>query len=160
MQDVVAEFEELVLADVRLVERVRSFVGAAWGAPGESFPRMLQDAAQLEGAYRLLSNPRVTSESLRAPHARRTVERAQSAQEVVVVHDTTEVETAYAAPSEVGYLKTGRTGYQAHVSLAALRPRQPVSESRPRGCPGLPPGCPRSPSQNRTCGFPAYGSQR
>lgn len=118
MQDVVGEFEELVLPDARLVERVRSFVGAAWGAPDSSFPRMLQDAAQLEGAYRLLSNPRVTSESLRAPHARRAVERARSAQEVVVVHDTTEVETAYASPSEVGYLKTGRTGYEAHVSLA------------------------------------------
>jgi hypothetical protein len=118
MQDVISEFEDLVLPDQRLVNRVRSFVRAAWGAPSESFPRMLQDAAQLEGGYRLLSNPRVTFEALQSAHAARTIERARSSMEVVVVHDTTEIETAYADPSEVGYLKTGRTGYRAHVSLA------------------------------------------
>jgi Transposase DNA-binding/Transposase DDE domain len=119
MQDVVDEFQDLVLPDQRLVSRVQSFVTAAWRAPSESFPRMLQDAAQLEGGYRLLSNPRVTFEALQAPHVARTAERALPSAEVVVVHDTTEIEAAYADPSEVGYLQTtGRTGYRAHISLA------------------------------------------
>lgn len=130
MQDVVGEFEELLLPDKRLTERVRRFVSAAWRSPSESFPKMLEDVAQLEGAYRLLNNPRVTFETLQAAHAARTVERARSQEHVVVIHDTTQVETAYADPQEVGFLPTGRPGYQAHVSLAVSvevgRPARPL----------------------------------
>lgn len=118
MQSVVEEFDTLVLPDERLVRRVRQFVQAAWTAPSASLPTMLQDAAQLEGGYRLMNNPRVTLEALQKPHARRTAERAREAGDVVVVHDTTEVETPYADESDVGVLKTGRTGYRAHISLA------------------------------------------
>jgi hypothetical protein len=118
MQDVVGEFDELVLPDKRLAERVRGFVTAAWRSPGQSFPKMLEDASQLEGAYRLLNNPRVTFTALQAAHSERTAKRARSQTEVLVIHDTTHVEAAYADPLEVGFLPTGRPGYQAHVSLA------------------------------------------
>jgi hypothetical protein len=118
MEDVVAEFQELVLPDERLCRRVRSFVGCAWRSPSESFPRMLQDAAQLEGGYRLLSNPRVTFSALQAAHVARAAARAQNTGEVVVVHDTTEIETPYLHEAEASYLKTGRLGYRAHISLA------------------------------------------
>lgn len=126
MQDVVDEFESLVLPDERLCRRVRSFVKAAWQSPSESFPRMLQDAAQLEGGYRLLNNPRVTFSALQAPHIGRAAARARQAEEIVVVHDSTQVETPDLDESEAGYLNTGRLGYQAHVSLAVgLRPDGP-----------------------------------
>jgi hypothetical protein len=118
MQDVLAEFDTLLLPDSRLVDRVRSVVERAWGNPSATLPQMLQDTAQLEGAYRLLNNRRVDFEALLAPHAECASKRAEKAEVVVVAHDTTEVETAFAEPSEVGYLKTGRTGYLAHVSLA------------------------------------------
>ena len=118
MQDVVGEFQELLLPDKRLSERVRGFVGQAWKSPSQSFPKMLEDAAQLEGASRLLNNPRVTFDALKSAHAVRTAERALAQAQVVVIHDTTHVETAYADPDEVGFLPTGRPGYQAHVSLA------------------------------------------
>lgn len=118
MQDVVGEFEELLLPDKRLTERVRHFVAAAWKSPGQSFPKILEDASQLEGAYRLLNNPRVTFTGLQAAHVSRTAQRARSQAVVMVIHDTTQVETAYADPEEVGYLPTGRPGYLAHVSLA------------------------------------------
>lgn len=131
MQDAVGEFEALVVPDKRLAARIRSFATSAWRNPSASLPQMLQDAAQLEGGYRLLSNERVTMQALHAPHRDRTVERAKLAGDVVVVHDTTEVETAYADPCEVGYLHTGRTGYRAHVSLAiSVEPGRPV---RPLG---------------------------
>lgn len=130
MQDVLGEFDTLVLPDKRLSQRVLSFVQCAWRDPSASLPDMLQDAAQLEGSYRLLSNTRVKCEALRASHQRRTAERARQAGDVVVVHDTTDIETAYADPSEVGYLHTGRTGYRAHVSLAISvelnRPARPL----------------------------------
>jgi len=123
MQSAVDEFSELVLPDRRLTERVRSFVASAWEAPATSLPKMLQDAAGLEGGYRLLNNERVTFEALQQAHGARTAQRASAAGAVVVVHDTTDVETAYAEPEEVGYLNTGRTGYRAHISLAiCVRP--------------------------------------
>ena len=73
---------------------------------------MLEDVAALEGAYRLLNNDRVAPEALRAGHRLRTVERAQKTAEVVVVHDTSEIQTPYAEASEVGYLQTGKSGYR------------------------------------------------
>lgn len=152
MQDVLGEFEELVLPDERLSQRVRRFVESAWRSPGESLPRMLQDVSQLEGAYRLLNNARVTFEALQAPHAVRTAARAHDIGDVVVVHDTTEIETPYLDESEASYLKTGRMGYQAHISLAvALRPGGPA---RPLGVlstqAGFQPRAPRSGSAKQS----------
>jgi hypothetical protein len=127
MQNVVDEFSELVLPDVRLVRRVQSFVAAASEAPPASLPQMLQDAAGLEGAYRLLNNRRVTFESLLTSPRTRAAERAAESGEVVVVHDTTEIQTPYAEPEDVGYLNSGRTGYRAHISLAlSVQPGRPT----------------------------------
>jgi Transposase DNA-binding/Transposase DDE domain len=131
MQDAVAEFDALVVPDRRLAQRVRSFVGCAWRDPSASLPDMLQSVAQLEGAYRLLNNRRITSKVLHEPHRRRTAERARQVGRVVVVHDTTDVETPYADPCDVGYLSTGRTGYRAHVSLALAV--EPNRSARPLG---------------------------
>lgn len=131
MQDAIAEFDALLLPDKRLAQRVRSFVECAWRHPSASLPDMLQSTAQLEGAYRLLNNRRVTSGALHGPHQGRTVERARQAGCVVVVHDTTDIETPYADPCDVGYLHTGRTGYRAHISLAlTVEPNRPA---RPLG---------------------------
>ena len=135
MHDVVAEFDDLLLPDKRLNERVRTFVRAAWNSPSPSLPQMFQDAAQLEGAYRLLNNRRVTADALLTPHAQKTVERASQASEVVVVHDTTNIETPYADAEDIGYLNTGEAGYRAHLSLALqVEPGRPA---RPLGVLGM-----------------------
>ena len=127
MEDVVGEFADVLLPDERLKQRVRRFVESAWSAPAESLPRMLQDVSQVEGAYRLVNNPRVASSALHAAHAAKTAARTQGAEEVVVLHDTTGVETPYLDESEASYLNTGRLGYRAHISLAvALRPDGPA----------------------------------
>jgi Transposase DNA-binding len=126
MQDVLADYDALLLPDLRLTKRVRSFLERAWADPSCSLPEMLQDSAQLEGAYRLLNNPRVASGALLLPHVQSTSRRAKQAGDVVVVSDTTSVETLYADPEEVGYLNTGVSGYQAHVSLAmSVEPNRP-----------------------------------
>jgi hypothetical protein len=131
MQNLVDEFSELLLPDPRLTRRVRSFVTSAGKSPAASLPQMLQDAAGLEGAYRLLNNPRVTFKALQESPRSRAAKRALGAADVVVVHDTTDVETPYAEPEEVGYLNTGRSGYRAHVSLAlSVEPERPA---RPLG---------------------------
>jgi hypothetical protein len=118
---------------------------------------MLESAAQLEGAYRLLNNRRITSQALHRPHQRRTLERAQQVGCVVVLHDTTDIETPYADPCDVGYLPTGRTGYRAHVSLALTvepnRPARPLgvlsvqTDFRPK--PPEPPGTKKKPPKRQ-----------
>jgi hypothetical protein len=117
-QDVLGEFAGLILPDKRLVDRVLKFVAAAAKSPSESLPHMFEDVAGLEGAYRMLSNDRVSFEALHAPHKMRTIERSRDASSVVVVHDTSDVQTPWAKPEMVGYLNTGKAGYRAHVSLA------------------------------------------
>lgn len=135
MQDVLAEYDNLLLPDQRLTKRVRLFVEQARSNPSESLPRMLQDSAQLEAAYRLFNNRRVTSERLLKPHVQCTSRRAQEAGNVVVVHDDTAVETPYADAVDVGYLNTGKAGYYAHVSLAlSVEPNRPP---RPLGVTSL-----------------------
>lgn len=130
-QDVLDEFAGLILPDKRLVDRVLKFVAAAAMSPSESLPDMLQDVASLEAAYRLLSNERVTPQALHKPHQARTIERTRQTSNVVVVHDTSDVQTPWAEPSEVGYLSTGKAGYRAHLSLAlSLESNRPV---RPLG---------------------------
>lgn len=118
MEDLLEDFSGLLLPDARLSQRLRSVFDAVRREPSKSLPALLSGEARLEAAYRLLNNDRVTFEAVQTAHAQRAAERACTAGDVVVLHDTTEIETPYADPSEVGYLKTGRAGYQAHFSLA------------------------------------------
>jgi hypothetical protein len=58
----------------------------------------------MEGAYRLLSNPRVSAEALQQPHKACTIERAEETSSVGVAHDASDVQTPWADSSKVGYL--------------------------------------------------------
>ena len=101
-QNVLGEFAGLILPDRRLVDRVLKFVAAAAKGPSESLPDMLEDVAGLEGAYRLLSNERVSAQALHQPHKARTIERTRETSTVVVAHDTSDVQTPWADASKVG----------------------------------------------------------
>jgi hypothetical protein len=146
--DVLDEFAGLILPDKRLIDRVLKFVAAAIKAPAESFPDMLEDVASLEAAYRLLSNDRVTPQALHQPHRARVIERTAEASSVVVVHDTSDVQTPWADPSKVGYLNTGNAGYRAHASLAlSIESNRPV---RPLGVLSLEPIFRSEPSKSKS----------
>jgi Transposase DNA-binding len=118
MEDLGEEFSGVLLPDQRLVQRLRRVFDCISKDPSKSLPLILPDDAELEGAYRWVNNARVMPEALYRAHAQRTVERARQAGDVVVIHDTTVIETPYADPSDAGYLNTGRAGYLAHSSLA------------------------------------------
>lgn len=128
MEDLSSEFSCVVLPDQRLIRRWQSTFDALRKDPSKSLPVLLASDAELEGGYRLLNNDRVTFDAVQSAHAQRTAERARQVEEIVVIHDTMYTETPYADPSEVGYLPTGQTGYQAHFSLAVgvERDRSPV----------------------------------
>ena len=118
MEDLGEEFSAVLLPDHRLVQRLRRLFDRISQDPSKSLPLLLPDDAELEAAYRWVNNARVTPEALYRAHALRAAERARQAGDVVVIHDTTVIETPYADPSAVGYLNTGRAGYLAHSSLA------------------------------------------
>jgi hypothetical protein len=55
--------------------------------PDLSFPDAMSDA-ELEGAYRFFSNPKVTPEAILAPHVQQTLGRVRNEPVVLVVHDS------------------------------------------------------------------------
>ena len=75
--------------DARLTKRLRSVVEGVARDPEASLPTVLSPA-ELEGAYRFLSNPRVTPDAILGPHLAATRARAASESLVRIVHDPTE----------------------------------------------------------------------
>jgi hypothetical protein len=86
---VAAELASKNFDDPRLTKRLQSIVAAVGLDPTASLPKLLKDA-ELEGAYRFFSNPRVTLEAIMAPHFEATRTRAANEQCVRVIHDQTE----------------------------------------------------------------------
>lgn len=117
MEDLAEEFSYVLLPDARLVRRLQRVFDAIREHPSKTFPALLPDDADLEGAYRFVNSGAVTFEALHGAHAMRTAHRAKQVGDVAVIHDTTSHETPWADPSEVGYLNTGHCGYQLHSSL-------------------------------------------
>jgi len=125
--NILNEFAEVDLGDDRRAKRLNKIVERVDAAPALTFPRMMEDDAELEGFYRFIRNEAVTYEQLLAPHRRATVERISAFKEVLVVHDTTEV--SYRGEREgLGRLNTAGSGFHAHISLATAvqGPRSPL----------------------------------
>jgi Transposase DDE domain len=80
-------------------------------------PEAMQTEAELEGAYRLLNNRAIDPQQLFDSLALSTVERAQMAGTVLVIHDTTSCTFEHTDPAEVGYLSTGKAGFYPHFAL-------------------------------------------
>jgi hypothetical protein len=85
--------------------------------PSATVPQALGSDAEVQGCYRLMNNSDVTFEALHAAHAAATQARARDAGRVLVIHDTTPCCFESLAPEEVGYLQTGKAGFNLHYSL-------------------------------------------
>jgi hypothetical protein len=105
------------LGDPRRVARARQVLERLAAMPDASLPDAMVTEAELEGAYRLFSNERVSFEHLFDPHAAGTAERARGADLVLAIHDTTQCMFRHADPEEVGYLNTGKPGFPLHLTL-------------------------------------------
>lgn len=87
--------------------------------PDESFPNIFEDPAELEGAYRFMSNSRVTPKAMLEPHVKSTLERAGQFDECIVAHDTTEFNFGTVQRKGLGRVGQGKSyGFLAHFSLA------------------------------------------
>jgi hypothetical protein len=83
-----ADFVGAELGDARRVRRLVSLAQKMAKRPDASFPSVLSEA-ELEGAYRLLSNEAVDPQAVLAPHVRETLARFDKGSVTLVAHDTT-----------------------------------------------------------------------
>lgn len=113
----VAQAARARLSDSRLSNRLADMVEVLLDDPAASFPAVFDDA-ELEGAYRLLSNKAVTPDGILGPHFEATAARLATAGDVLVVHDTTEFR--FAGEREgLGLLGAGGgRGFFGHFALA------------------------------------------
>jgi hypothetical protein len=119
-------FRNAELGDPRRSERAARVAEKLARNPQLSIPDAVGTAAELEGAYRLMNNERVTMEALHASHAKETAARAREHGVVLAISDTTPCGFAHADPQDVGYLSTGKAGFYLHYTLVVtpheLRP--------------------------------------
>jgi IS4 transposase len=112
------EFEGVKLGDPRREKRVKEIAEALAARPDASLPVAMGSTAKREGAYRCLSNRRVTVARVMVPHVEATVERARSAGKVLVVSDTTEFKFSTEREG-LGHLSSKRReGFLGHLTLA------------------------------------------
>jgi hypothetical protein len=113
------EFAEVDLGDARLNKRLIKIADAAGRAPQASLPRRAGTAAELEGTYRLLTNERVKPDAVLKPHVQATLNRAKSAELVLVLHDTTKFTFDGAHRREgLGWINhTNTQGFFGHFSF-------------------------------------------
>jgi hypothetical protein len=128
IERIVSAFAGLELGDPRRAARVESIVSKLAAHPQAPMPQAMGTEADIEGAYRLMNNGRVTGGALNDAHARTTAQRARAVGRVFAIHDTTSFEFQHADPAAVGYLNTGKPGFMAHYALvvAADGSRRPL----------------------------------
>ena len=93
------EFAQVNLGDSRLNDRLRYSGELLSRAPQASIPEVCQDWASTKGVYRLLSNPRVSSEAILSAHVERTLARCAGEREVLCIGDTTDVNVSRDYPA-------------------------------------------------------------
>jgi hypothetical protein len=117
---VVKEFLGAPLGHGSRNKRLEAIVARCSAAPSKSVPDILaDDDAELEGFYRFVNNPKVVYSDVMEPHILQTCERIARVDEVIVAHDTTELEFSGEVHREgLGFLRGKDQGYLLHTSLA------------------------------------------
>src|SRR4051794_20993221 len=87
----VAEFVGAELGDARRTRRLLSIVHRVEQSPSASFPRAMSSTCELEALYRFTTSMRFTSGDILAPHYAASLDRARAHEEVLVLHDSSDV---------------------------------------------------------------------
>lgn len=103
--------------DARLNRRVCAMRQAAGATPTASFPNMFPNRKDLDGAYDLLSNARVTPGALVADHIQQTVRRCKEFGQILTIHDGSEFRFG-GIREGLGPLGDGGRGFLGHFSVA------------------------------------------
>jgi hypothetical protein len=111
------------LGDPRRGQRLVQVLESFYAKPNASVPQACsQSWGQLKGAYRLLSNPKVSMRGILAPHYASTAERMGNEAVVLAVQDTTSLNySAHPATTGLGTITNkadGAVGLEVHDTLA------------------------------------------
>jgi transposase-like protein/transposase Tn5 family protein len=99
---VVDEMETLDLKDKRLDARLREVLSQLAARPTASIPAACGGRAEMEAAYRLFDNERVTFGDILQPHQEATRRRVAGQPVVIVAQDTTEIDLTRPEQQVVG----------------------------------------------------------
>jgi hypothetical protein len=111
------EYDGARFGDERLGARAKLLVRGLSERPGDSFPEVFTDDADLEAAYRFVNSDRVTLAKLVQPHVTATLARASSHTTIVVAHDTTSFRFESSARKGLGRLLQKGRGFYGHMAL-------------------------------------------
>jgi len=119
---VVEEFSKVAFGDKRLTNRLVNLAKKLEGSPEASLPRVTETESELEGAYRLLRNDRVSPEQILAPHFEATIARAKSADRLLAIHDSTVFKFGgESRQEEIGRVNQKDQGFLGHFALLTSR---------------------------------------
>lgn len=102
--DIVEDFKQTKLPDMRLDRRLLSIVKMVKKDPSLSFPSAMDDSG-LEGFYRFVGNERITLDSILSGHFKKTVQRLKLLDLPLILHDTSDINASC-------------IDFRIHVSLA------------------------------------------
>jgi Transposase DNA-binding len=117
------QFGSADLGDVRSNRRLLRVAEQLVAHPNQTFPQKFHDPADLQGFYRLMTQPRVTHASVLAAHTAVTWERMRATPGVVLnLHDTTVLDySGLTAIKELGQVGNGHgRGLHCHNCLAVV----------------------------------------
>ncbi len=107
------------LGDARLNARRNRVMTVLERSPDVGFPEACADGSETEALYRFLRNRRISLPAILAPHLEATGARCRALDEVLVIHDTTEMafprEQAQPGLTQLG---PRRHGFWFHAALA------------------------------------------
>jgi hypothetical protein len=107
------------LGDARLNARRNRLVTVLERSPDAGFPEACGSDSEAEALYRFLRNQRVSLAAIVEPHVTATAARCRGLEEVLVIHDTTEMSFPGLQP-RTGLTPLGpeRQGFWCHAALA------------------------------------------
>lgn len=123
------EFNSAELGDYRLNKRLISIVESFSAYPNASIPQATGSWKKTKGAYRFLSNPKVTHQNILRSHQKATQERINDKKIVLAIQDTTTLNYSHLPETEgLGYVgnKSDIKGMLVHTTLAITPERTPL----------------------------------
>lgn len=116
-----AEFSGAQVGDVRRGRRLVRVAAALAAQPHGALHAAIDDASELEAAYRLASRPEVSFEAVTQPHRERTRARCREHGEYLLIEDTTTLDfTRHEAAQGLGRIGDDRgRGLFLHTTMAA-----------------------------------------
>jgi len=118
IEQLVREARASSFGDPRLRDRLANIIEKVATLPKQSFPKIF-NSAELEGAYRFFSNPKVDSDEILSGHYASVADSSRAAESVLVVHDSsTFVFDPEGERVGLGRVRKGDQAFFGHFSLA------------------------------------------